>query len=408
MGSTAVLESTVQAVLARGTAILKTIAPNDVKLPGSHQTGYYLPKDPWKLFAPFGPVHGRNDESAVMVTWHDGTITNSRVKWYGKAKSEYRLTSFGQGFPFREPEYVGSLLVLVPESLVNFKAFILETDDDIESLQSELGHEHLATWSVYSAKPGAISVAAKFRECFGSMVRGMTELPSGAWFHQRTMAAIEECDPALMLAVADARLVRCFELEYSLFRLAEEQTCNAVVGRPFKSIEEFLSSALAIINRRKSRAGRSFENHFCKLLDRAGIPYDRTPSIEGRPDVVIPGERAYRSKTYSVERLFVVGLKTTCKDRWRQVLREAPRVSKRYIATIQRGVSPGQLREMATAGVSLIVPKELHQYYVTNKTGIELLTVEGFLGMVTSTLDPSLLRRPELTGPTDGGSVVPS
>src|SRR5687767_14571093 len=87
-------------------AILKIISANDTGLTGSHQAGFYLPKGAWKLYAPFGPVQGRNDKSNVRIIWQGGAYeTNSVVTWYGQGKagrqrSEYRLTSFGRGFPY--------------------------------------------------------------------------------------------------------------------------------------------------------------------------------------------------------------------------------------------------------------------------------------------------------------------
>ena len=76
------------------------------------------------------------------------------------------------------------------------------------------------------------------------------------------------------------------------------------------------------MNRRKARAGRSFENHVEYLLIQAGMPHKMRPSLgaDGRPDIVIPSEKAYFDPAWPEEKLFIVGLKTTCKDRWRQVL----------------------------------------------------------------------------------------
>ncbi|HXK62695.1 MAG TPA: EcoRII N-terminal effector-binding domain-containing protein, partial [Acidobacteriota bacterium] len=48
-----------------GRPILKFISANDAGLTGSHQAGFYLPKSAWELYAPFGPVQGRNDKSKV-------------------------------------------------------------------------------------------------------------------------------------------------------------------------------------------------------------------------------------------------------------------------------------------------------------------------------------------------------
>jgi len=66
---------------------------------------------------------------------------------YGKGtRSEYRLTRFGKGFAFLTPESVGDLLVLIPVSHTNFKAYVLDNDEDMEDLQAALGVEVTAFW----------------------------------------------------------------------------------------------------------------------------------------------------------------------------------------------------------------------------------------------------------------------
>jgi len=54
---------------------------------------------------------------------------------------------------------------------------------------------------------------------------------------------------------------------------------------------------------------------------------------------LIPGEEAYFDVSWPEKRLFVIGLKTTCKDRWRQVLDEGRRVRTKHIVTLQQGIT---------------------------------------------------------------------
>jgi hypothetical protein len=141
------------------------------------------------------------------------------------------------------------------------------------------------------------------------------------------------------------------------------------------------------MNRRKARAGRSFENHVEYLLTKAGIPHKMRPSLgaDGRPDIVIPSEKAYFDKDWPEKKLFIVGLKTTCKDRWRQVLNEGLRVKKKHIVTLQQGISGAQLQEMHVAGVSLVVPAPLHKTFPKG-SAMSLLNVEAFIQDVKSRL----------------------
>ncbi len=80
----------------------------------------------------------------------------------------------------------------------------------------------------------------------------------------------------------------------------------------------------------------------------------------------------------------MVAIKTTCKDRWRQVTREAPRVKHKHIITMQKGISTKQLDEMNHLDVSLIVPEKLHRDYPKDGRG-SLLTIELFLDLLKTT-----------------------
>ncbi|MHB8653430.1 MAG: type II restriction endonuclease [Terriglobia bacterium] len=175
--------------------------------------------------------------------------------------------------------------------------------------------------------------------------------------------------------------MKCCESEYQLFRRAERQICQGQIVRLFRDIDDFLQTASSIMNRRKSRAGRSLENHVHHLLAQARIAHEmRPPDVDGTPDKVIPNSRAYLDRSYPDDKLFIVGVKTTCKDRWRQVLNEGKRVRRKYILTIQQGISRNQLREMRGSDVTLIVPKPLHKEYPPGV--MRILSVERFIGQV--------------------------
>lgn len=54
----------------------------------------------------------------------------------------------------------------------------------------------------------------------------------------------------------------------------------------------------------------------------------------------------------------MLGAKTTCKDRWRQILNEANRIDIKYIFTLQQGISKNQMKEMKESHVIVVVPQE--------------------------------------------------
>lgn len=381
-----VCERAIESAISSGNALLKFLSPNDTGLTGTHQEGFYLPIGAWKMYTPHPPEKGVNAEEEVEILWHDGTITKSRIKWYGKGKEErprheYRLTRFGKDFPFHNPDVVGDLWVLVPKDFWHFEAFVLDREEDIEELQAALGVEPFERWGVYEEGASKIETENEcFERLFRKFVAPLTKFPSGEEFSEAARAFVAECVKTLKKEPLDGAFMRWMETEYLLFQRAERQICQKEIARTFKDVDDFLKTARSIGNRRMSRAGRSLENHVDHVLHLADIPHDIRPPLQGNPDVVIPSAKAYLDNDYPLEKLCVVGVKTTCKDRWRQVLHEAPRVQRKHIFTTQKGISSKQLTQMNEAGVTLIVPANLQKLYPDHP--IPILSIEEFISSV--------------------------
>lgn len=105
-----------------------------------------------------------------------------------------------------------------------------------------------------------------------------------------------------------------------------------------------------------------------------------------KPDFVFPNGKCYRNITFPGDLLTVLGAKTTCKDRWRQVLNEADRVDDKYLFTLQQGISSNQLKEMQDYNLHLVVPhKYLTSFPKEYRDGISDLST--FIGMVKERQD---------------------
>jgi hypothetical protein len=386
----AAAERAIDDVLRHGRAILKFISANDVGLTGSHQAGFYLPRAVWQLFTPHAPVKGRNDKSPVAIRWPDQT-THSMVTWYGTGtRSEYRLTNFGRHFPWLSHDLVGALLVLVPVSHQEFHTYVLNDDADIEQVQASLDVYVLGRWGVYLAD-GRVEEAAD--ACTDRIFREFAEsidvFPESRTMSAKARETVLACVRAIAQKSCDDQLLAFVGAELALFRMVERRMHEAEVQRAFTNIDDFVNTAHRILNARKARAGRALENHVEFLLTEAGVPFEMRAVVDGtRPDVLLPGQRAYEDAqrgAYPVEKLIMVGVKTTCKDRWRQVLNEAPLIATKHILTMQEGISPKQLEEMHRSNVVLVVPKELHAQY-PKEHAIALLDVETFVASAARTL----------------------
>jgi len=77
----------------------------------------------------------------------------------------------------------------------------------------------------------------------------------------------------------------------------------------------------------------------------------------------------------------MLAVKTTCKDRWRQILDESARIRIKHLLTLQEGVSENQFRQMKEANVQLVVPQRLISKYPESIRS-ELLTFNMFLNYI--------------------------
>jgi hypothetical protein len=125
--------------------------------------------------------------------------------------------------------------------------------------------------------------------------------------------------------------------------------------------------------------------HARAIFNEEGVRHSWTESTEDKrtPDFIFPSIEHYRDDGWSAAKLRMLAAKTTCKDRWRQILNEAKRIPEKHLLTVQEGVSTPQFREMREEGVQLVVPRALHDKYPDDARE-ELITVEEFVAMAKS------------------------
>jgi len=163
----------------------------------------------------------------------------------------------------------------------------------------------------------------------------------------------------------DEVIIQWLEREELLFRTLENHLVSCKIKEGFSDVESFIKYSLSVLNRRKSRAGKSFENHLEALFKIRKIRYSREAITENRvrPDFLFPSIEAYNDGSFDASLLTMLGVKTTCKDRWRQVLSEAARISNKHLITMEPAISHHQLDEMRTSFLQLIVPEKIKPTY---------------------------------------------
>lgn len=167
----------------------------------------------------------------------------------------------------------------------------------------------------------------------------------------------------------DAALTSWTDREELLFRTLEKHLLVSdiadLLSRGEIDPDAFMSLSLSYQNRRKSRAGKALENHLEQVFIDHGITYSREQVTEGKhkPDFVLPSIDDYRNEFFDSSRLTAVASKTTCKDRWRQILNEAARIPEKHLVTLEPAISESQTDEMIENRVRLVLPASLHDSY---------------------------------------------
>ncbi|RFP08002.1 MULTISPECIES: type II restriction endonuclease [unclassified Duganella] len=206
--------------------------------------------------------------------------------------------------------------------------------------------------------------------------------PSTAKFSLFARQLTRDVDP---VADPDSALLYWMDLEERLFMTLERHIVGERLKRGFivdgqPDVDGFVQYSLSVQNRRKSRAGWAFANHVEAMLKAHGLTYCREATTEKRngPDFLFPTEEAYHDPSVPASSLTMLGVKTSCKDRWRQVLAEADRIAHKHLLTLEPGISVAQTTEMNRANLHLVVPCSLHESFQPNQRGA-ILSVAQFL-----------------------------
>jgi hypothetical protein len=215
------------------------------------------------------------------------------------------------------------------------------------------------------ANAGDLLVIAKQQD--GTLLDDMLEKFNGTFPTTRIFSAyarstLPEVSPQ---TEQDDVLMAWLEREEILFRTMEKHLIGERLRQGFDDVDSFISFSLSVQNRRKSRAGLAVENHLEILFQECNIRYTRTPTTEhkAKPDFIFPGIEEYQDDNFNSSLLTMLGVKSSCKDRWRQVLSEADRIENKYLLTLEASISLNQTNEMQAKNLQLVIPQKVHETY---------------------------------------------
>ncbi len=381
-----ILTSAIHSVQHSKAAWCRFITANDTGTTGSHQAGFYIPKCASKLLFDEPGHKGENKEKTVQIKWQDDFTTESCMKYYGQGtRNEYRITRFGRGFPFLQDDNVGDLLIIAKFTEEDYMGYVLRNDEDIDEFFATFNLAPDETNQLIDvvgiAKPD-VQIAHLLQE----YARQFIVFPETRQMAQGARECFNKAYSVVnqtLKSNPDDILLNWVDTEYRLFRCVEERVYADVIGKPFESVESFVKMANEVLNRRKSRAGKSLEHHLADLFTHNELIFEEQAVTEDKkkPDFLFPNSDCYHNLEFPAQDLIVLGAKTTCKDRWRQVLTEADRVEVKYLFTLQQGISKNQLKEMHDAKLTLVVPQKYLGSF-PKEYQAEISNLKGFINMV--------------------------
>lgn len=173
-----------------------------------------------------------------------------------------------------------------------------------------------------------------------------------------------------MLAPGDALMEISRDIEYRLYREAEIRHRAADVLRILTEVEgadlpsaivrgypALTASFLSASQHRKSRAGRSFENHIARMLTDSGVRFASQMVTGGRrPDFVVPNDAPLSGP--GAGSTIILSAKTTLRERWKQLGLERFE-SQLFLATVDDRITSEAIDDMHRHGIVLVVPEAL-------------------------------------------------
>lgn len=337
---------------------------------------------------------GISEDSSV--TWYDSREnhpTRSEYRLYFKSNSIMELASTGDLLIVaRRPSGQIMIIIVSAGSTVENQLLWLfgvpvQVDTDFEYRQFEDDDDTSVDFaSRYILDELGIDIEEPEAERLDTLLERFNGVfPKTAIFSAFVRETLPEVNP---LDGPDIALLAWMEQEEKLFRRLERHIVSDRLMAGFSDsngadVDGFIKFSLSVQNRRKSRAGYAFENHLEEVFKSCSVTYDSQAVTENKskPDFLFPSSTEYHNPDFPESRLTMLGVKSTCKDRWRQVLSEASRIPNKHLITLEPGISENQTNEMASNNLQLVLPRGLHVTYRENQQRW-LMDLDSFITLV--------------------------
>lgn len=336
---------------------------------------------------------GDSHIAAANVTWYDARAQH-------KTRTEYRLY-FGSNEVI-DRAVTGDTLFVARTANAKLLILVAKADSTIEGQLCWLfGQRPTDRFDIQEDFPELdseleltarnilleIGLTPKEDEALREYLPAMVKLFKGQWPTVKEFASFARStlnlDPSH--DSVDKVIMHWMSREEGLYKVYEDYTLekDANSHKGLSPSKLFDLVALPVFNRRKSRAGRTLEGHLSEIFESRGVMFaaQGITELKRRPDFIFPSIEAYHDPQFNSSRLTMLGVKRTCKDRWRQILTEAQRIPNKHLFTLEPKISESQTAEMRSSNLQLVVPASVQKTY-TEAQQKWLMSLSEFIDLV--------------------------
>lgn len=373
-----------------GAIAIKRLSTVEVDIHRSNQHEFNGSKPLKYLFG-----SSRLNDYPVTFIWlggeNEGITEVGTVTWYDSrerhpSRSEWRL--YFKSNPVMDWAQEGDLLIVARRANEQVYMIVVKADSTFENqllwlfgVNEEVGfnfnfqsiedeHDPKVDFAVrYILEELGIEIQEPDTFILDTLIEPYIEIgfPSTQEFSTLARNSVGDCSP---IEYPDLTLIKWIEQEEKLFKRLERYIVQDKIAQGFNisgatDVEGFIKFSLSVHNRRKSRVGYALENHLQEIFNQNKVNHSRGEVTENnsKPDFLFPNITQYKDLLFPESNLTMLGVKSTCKDRWRQVLSEAARVKTKHLFTLEPGISENQTSEMQSSNLRLVLPQPLHETY---------------------------------------------
>lgn len=383
------------------TVFIKKLARNDCAwadgAENGHQNGVYIPRE-IRESGFFPLLQNTNSDkphifdARFLTVWPaTGETQNSALKHYSNKGTEMHFTRVPRGeFTELTPAswLIGGCVDHSAEEARHWFMVIDSASEEAELLESMFALDsdfHFALFDPIHLPGAQQDDADQLIEDLAKALRDGTldqfivaasRMPASEDFALQAQTAwleennLDKMDPWNIPNPGDAVMRISRDIEYALYKRSEVRFRAAQVLRTVsmdahlvaavvRGFPELDATFLSAAQTRKSRAGRSFEHHVARVFRDGRIRHEEQVILGSRrPDFVLPDVPTLRSKSRAFNDAAIVSLKTTLRERWKQLSLERFNGDV-FLATVDDRVTADAISDMAANGICLVVPESL-------------------------------------------------